>query len=93
MPCPAAGRPRCDYSEIGLAGAIIWREDHQRYLHKNPGGYCGLRGTGVACPAEGAALQPLDNLADGTYPADRLGITQKGVMGHLLPHLVFLSIS
>ena len=22
---------------------------HQQYLHKNPGGYCGLKGTGVAC--------------------------------------------
>lgn len=22
---------------------------HQQYLHKNPAGYCGLRGTGVAC--------------------------------------------
>jgi peptide-methionine (S)-S-oxide reductase len=25
-------------------------EHHQRYLAKNPGGYCGLGGTGVACP-------------------------------------------
>lgn len=25
-------------------------EDHQQYLAKNPGGYCGLGGTGVACP-------------------------------------------
>ncbi len=24
-------------------------EEHQQYLAKNPGGYCGLRGTGVAC--------------------------------------------
>lgn len=24
-------------------------EYHQQYLHKNPAGYCGLRGTGVAC--------------------------------------------
>jgi peptide-methionine (S)-S-oxide reductase len=23
--------------------------EHQQYLHKNPGGYCGLRGTGVRC--------------------------------------------
>ncbi|MBN8930831.1 MAG: peptide-methionine (S)-S-oxide reductase, partial [Rhizobium pusense] len=22
---------------------------HQQYLAKNPGGYCGLRGTGVSC--------------------------------------------
>jgi peptide-methionine (S)-S-oxide reductase len=25
-------------------------EDHQQYLEKNPGGYCGLGGTGVSCP-------------------------------------------
>ena len=32
-------------------------EYHQQYLEKNPGGYCGLGGTGIACPlvpAEGA---------------------------------------
>ena len=23
---------------------------HQQYLAKNPGGYCGLGGTGVSCP-------------------------------------------
>jgi len=31
---------------------------HQQYLAKNPFGYCGLGGTGVACPiATGAKLQ------------------------------------
>lgn len=25
-------------------------DDHQQYLAKNPGGYCGLGGTGVGCP-------------------------------------------
>ncbi|MGH8296137.1 MAG: peptide-methionine (S)-S-oxide reductase MsrA [Steroidobacteraceae bacterium] len=25
-------------------------DDHQQYLAKNPQGYCGLKGTGVACP-------------------------------------------
>jgi peptide-methionine (S)-S-oxide reductase len=29
-------------------------EAHQQYLAKNPGGYCGLRGTGVACVSGGA---------------------------------------
>lgn len=24
--------------------------DHQQYLDKNPGGYCGIGGTGVSCP-------------------------------------------
>jgi peptide-methionine (S)-S-oxide reductase len=28
---------------------------HQQYLSKNPGGYCGLGGTGVACPVGVAA--------------------------------------
>ena len=27
---------------------------HQQYLAKNPGGYCGIGGTGVACPMPGA---------------------------------------
>ncbi len=26
------------------------KEYHQQYLAKNPGGYCGLEGTGVCCP-------------------------------------------
>ncbi|WP_225984467.1 peptide-methionine (S)-S-oxide reductase MsrA [Noviherbaspirillum aerium] len=26
-------------------------DEHQQYLAKNPGGYCGLKGTGVSCPA------------------------------------------
>jgi peptide-methionine (S)-S-oxide reductase len=28
------------------------KDYHQQYLAKNPGGYCGLGGTGVACPAD-----------------------------------------
>ena len=31
-------------------------DDHQQYLAKNPGGYCGLGGTGVTCPVGPAAL-------------------------------------
>jgi len=38
-------------TEIAEAGAFYYAEDyHQQYLAKNPGGYCGLGGTGVACP-------------------------------------------
>jgi peptide-methionine (S)-S-oxide reductase len=38
-------------TEIAKAGPFYYAEDyHQQYLHKNPGGYCGLGGTGVACP-------------------------------------------
>ena len=32
-------------------------EHHQQYLAKNPGGYCGLGGTGVACPRPAEAAQ------------------------------------
>ena len=37
-------------TEIAPAGELYLAEDyHQQYLAKNPGGYCGLRGTGVTC--------------------------------------------
>ncbi|MEM7166531.1 MAG: peptide-methionine (S)-S-oxide reductase MsrA [Planctomycetota bacterium] len=38
-------------TEIVRAGDFYYAEDyHQQYLSKNPGGYCGLGGTGVGCP-------------------------------------------
>ncbi|MEL6768866.1 MAG: peptide-methionine (S)-S-oxide reductase MsrA [Pseudomonadota bacterium] len=38
-------------TEIAPAGDIFFAEDyHQQYLAKNPGGYCGIGGTGVTCP-------------------------------------------
>jgi peptide-methionine (S)-S-oxide reductase len=38
-------------TEIRPAGTFYYAEDyHQQYLAKNPGGYCGLGGTGVSCP-------------------------------------------
>jgi len=37
-------------TEIAPAGTFWYAEDyHQQYLHKNPSGYCGIGGTGVAC--------------------------------------------
>ena len=37
-------------TEILEAGPFYFAEDyHQQYLAKNPGGYCGLGGTGVSC--------------------------------------------
>jgi len=38
-------------TEILPAGVFYYAEDyHQQYLARNPGGYCGLGGTGVSCP-------------------------------------------
>jgi peptide-methionine (S)-S-oxide reductase len=38
-------------TEIAPAPPFYFAEDyHQQYLAKNPNGYCGLGGTGVACP-------------------------------------------
>ena len=38
-------------TEVLPAGPFYFAEDyHQQYLAKNPAGYCGLGGTGVACP-------------------------------------------
>jgi len=45
-----AGRAKIT-TEIAEAPQFYYAEDyHQQYLAKNPGGYCGLGGTGVACP-------------------------------------------
>jgi len=39
-------------TEILPLDTFYYAEDyHQQYLAKNPGGYCGLGGTGVSCPA------------------------------------------
>jgi len=38
-------------TEILDAPEFYFAEDyHQQYLAKNPGGYCGVGGTGVVCP-------------------------------------------
>jgi peptide-methionine (S)-S-oxide reductase len=38
-------------TEVAAAGPFYYAEAyHQQYLAKNPNGYCGLGGTGVACP-------------------------------------------
>lgn len=37
-------------TEIEALGAFYYAEEyHQQYLAKNPGGYCGIGGTGVSC--------------------------------------------
>jgi len=46
----AAGYGRIT-AEIADAAPFYYAEDyHQQYLAKNPAGYCGIGGTGVACP-------------------------------------------
>ena len=48
-------------TEILDAPQFFYAEDyHQQYLAKNPDGYCGLGGTGTACPA--FAAQPTQGL-------------------------------
>lgn len=43
-------------TEILPAPEFYFAEDyHQQYLSKNPGGYCGIGGTGVTCPIGTAA--------------------------------------
>jgi peptide-methionine (S)-S-oxide reductase len=43
-------------TEIALAPPFFYAEAyHQQYLAKNPGGYCGLGGTGVSCPTGAGA--------------------------------------
>ena len=38
-------------TEVLPLDAFYYAEDyHQQYLAKNPGGYCGIGGTGVSCP-------------------------------------------
>jgi peptide-methionine (S)-S-oxide reductase len=46
-----AGRSGTITTEIAEAPEFFYAEEyHQQYLAKNPGGYCGLDGTGVSCP-------------------------------------------
>ncbi len=45
-------------TEIREAPEFYYAEDyHQQYLAKNPGGYCGIGGTGVSCPVGLAAAK------------------------------------
>lgn len=47
----AAGRGQITTEIAYPAPAFFYaEEEHQQYLSKNPGGYCGLGGTGVSCP-------------------------------------------
>lgn len=51
-------------TEIVDAPEFYYAEDyHQQYLAKNPGGYCGMSGTGVECPV---------GLLEGTTQASQI---------------------
>lgn len=53
-----AGHPDRITTEIVPALTFYFAEDyHQQYLARNPGGYCGLGGTGVSCPVGLAAAE------------------------------------
>ena len=40
-----------EIADLDAEHQFYYAEDyHQQYLAKNPGGYCGLGGTGVSCP-------------------------------------------
>jgi len=44
-------------TELAPAGPFYYAEPyHQQYLAANPGGYCGLGGTGVSCPVGGPGV-------------------------------------
>jgi peptide-methionine (S)-S-oxide reductase len=46
----AAGRGEIT-TDVEPLGEFFYAEEyHQQYLSKNPGGYCGLGGTGLSCP-------------------------------------------
>ncbi|HWY91092.1 MAG TPA: peptide-methionine (S)-S-oxide reductase MsrA [Solirubrobacteraceae bacterium] len=50
------GQITTEIAQIDEAHPLYYAEDyHQQYLAKNPGGYCGLGGTGVSCPVGLAA--------------------------------------
>jgi len=50
-----AGYPKIT-TEITPAPEFYYAEEyHQQYLAKNPGGYCGIGGTGVSCPVGAGA--------------------------------------
>ncbi|QJQ96650.1 MULTISPECIES: peptide-methionine (S)-S-oxide reductase MsrA [Halomonadaceae] len=48
----AAGQGDITTQIARLETFYVAEEHHQQYLAKNPGGYCGLRGTGVSCPID-----------------------------------------
>ena len=46
----AAGYPAITTEILDVPEFYFAEDYHQQYLAKNPGGYCGIGGTGVSCP-------------------------------------------
>jgi peptide-methionine (S)-S-oxide reductase len=46
----AAGYPPITTEILDVPEFYFAEDYHQQYLAKNPGGYCGIGGTGVSCP-------------------------------------------
>jgi peptide-methionine (S)-S-oxide reductase len=46
----AASYPAITTEILAATEFFMAEEYHQRYLEKNPNGYCGIGGTGVSCP-------------------------------------------
>ncbi len=46
----AASYPAITTEILAVTEFFMAEEYHQRYLEKNPNGYCGIGGTGVSCP-------------------------------------------
>jgi peptide-methionine (S)-S-oxide reductase len=56
-------------TEITAAPEFYYAEDyHQQYLAKNPGGYCGIGGTGVSCPVIVGADQSVSSRRASRLP-------------------------
>ena len=45
-----AGYPAITTEVLAATEFFMAEEYHQRYLEKNPNGYCGIGGTGISCP-------------------------------------------
>jgi peptide-methionine (S)-S-oxide reductase len=53
----AAGHGRITTEILPMPDFYYAEDYHQQYLARNPGGYCGLGGTGVSCPMPLAAAK------------------------------------
>jgi peptide-methionine (S)-S-oxide reductase len=69
QPVLTAAGFRAITTEIAEAGPFYYAEDyHQQYLAQNPGGYCGLGGTGVTCPVGVAEVGAVAEVATVASP-------------------------